>query len=45
MSYLRARDTCVFIMKKHFPIYFAKIELSFNFETQSGLSTSDFIFL
>ena len=33
-----------FTVKKNFPIYFAKIELLFNFETKSSLSTSVFIF-
>ena len=30
----------VLIMKTNFPIYFAKIELFFNFETKRGLSAS-----
>ena len=34
----------VLIMKTNFPIYFAKIELFFNFETKCTLSTSVFIF-
>ena len=34
----------VLIMKTNFPIYFAKIQFFFNFETKSSLSTSDFIF-
>ena len=32
------------IMKTNFPIYFAKIELFFNFKTKISLSTSVFIF-
>ena len=31
-------------MKKKFPIYFAETELFLNFETNSSLSTSVFIF-
>ena len=31
-------------IKQNFPIYFAKIELFFNFETKSSLPTSVFIF-
>ena len=34
----------VLLMKTNFPIYFAKIELLFNFETKSSLSTFVFIF-
>ena len=34
----------VLIIKTTFPIYFAKIELFFNFETQSSLSTFVLIF-
>ena len=33
----------VFTMNKHFLIYFAKVELFFNFETKSSLSTPVFI--
>ena len=33
----------VLIVKTNFPIYFAKIELFFNFETKSSLSKSVFI--
>ena len=32
------------VMKQKFPIYFAKIERFFIFETKSSLSTSVFIF-
>ena len=31
-------------MNKNFPIYFAKIEISFNFEIKSSLSTSVLVF-
>ena len=34
----------VLTMNTIFPIYIAKIELFFNFETKSSLSTSVFIF-
>ena len=34
----------VLIMKTNFPIYFSKIELFFNFETKSRISTSVSIF-
>ena len=34
----------VLTMKTNFPIYFAKTEIFFNFETKISLSTSDFIF-
>ena len=34
----------VLTMNRIFPIYIAKIELFFNFETKSSLSTSIFIF-
>ena len=34
----------VLIMKTNSPIYFANIELSFNFETKRSVSTSAFIF-
>ena len=39
-------DRLLFVMmiKNEFPIYFAKIELFFNFEIKSSLSTSVFIF-
>ena len=39
-------DILLFVLtvKKSFLIYFAKIELSFNFETKSSLFTSVFIF-
>ena len=34
----------VLTMNKNVPIYFAKIELSFNFEIKSSLFTSVFVF-
>ena len=38
------RQLSVFPMKKHFPIYYAKIGLFFYFVTKSSLSTSVFIY-